>query len=248
MAELTLQPAPATFAAKHQIDERAGIIYGISIITAGDVKGHGVKADAKTLETCLAATQSHKDGVLCKGDHGSGVFEALGTIKNSRIDGDKVRGDLHLFKSHPHFKTIMEVAQRMPQSMGMSISFSYVPEVIGEEVFVRVKSLFSIDLVDSPAANPNGMFSSKSSRDTTKLMAAYLAAFGQEQYSAIARQHGVNAFDAMERGIYYSNLSIPGYDFSSAKRHGEPVPLFGTRRGEASARQEKINNCLSRLQ
>src|SRR5687768_12823951 len=182
MSTLTLTPTRTEFAQQHQIDERAGIIHGVSIITSGMVRGHGLKADRKTLETTLAAAQAHKDGVLCKGDHGSGIFEALGTFKNFRIDGDKVRADLHLFKSHPHFQTVIEVARRMPASMGMSISFKYAPEVIDGETCVRVTQLFSCDLVDSPAANPNGMFSAKRpQRDLTKLAACYLAAFGRDR-------------------------------------------------------------------
>jgi hypothetical protein len=247
MSTLTVTPT-ASFSEKPTIDEREGIIYGVSIITAGDISGHRMKADQKTLETCLAAFKSHKDGVLCKGDHGTGIFEALGTFKNPRIDGNKLRGDLHLFKAHPHFQTVIEVARRMPHSMGMSISFSYAPEIINEEVHVRVKSLFSIDLVDSPAANPTGMFSKpKTQCDTTKLAACYLAAFGQDQFNAVVSHHGGDAYSVMERGLYFSGLTIPNYDFSRAAQFGAPKAAWGTRRGEVAAQQERINNCLQRL-
>src|SRR5687767_5799850 len=122
MTSLTIQ-SPATSFAQGRIDEREGIIYGMSIITTGEAKGHGLFVDAKSLETCLAATRRYSSGVLCKADHGTGVFEALGALRNFRVDGEKLRGDLHLLKSHPRFASIIEAARRMPNAMGLSISF-----------------------------------------------------------------------------------------------------------------------------
>ena len=156
---------------------------------------------------------------------------------------------MHLLKSHPHAATVIEAARKMPNAMGLSISFSYAPEVLDEKVFIRVKSLTSIDLVDSPACNV-GMFSAKTERDTTKLMSAYIAAFGLSHYRALYRNCGDadQVFDALERSLYYSNLSIPGYDFSNARRFGPAKPLFGLQRTEASGRQARINACLSSLE
>jgi hypothetical protein len=242
------QPATKFFSEAKQIDDRAGIIYGMSVISCGEAKGHGLRIDAKTLETCLAATKSWKDGVICKGDHGSGIFQALGTLKNFRIDGDKLRGDLHLFNNQPLSKMVLEVARKSPAALGLSISFSYAPEVVDEEVYVRVKSLSSIDLVDNPAANPNGMFSGGPRNKIMELTAAFIASEGQDGARRIQNAPEGQRVDLMERALYFHGCTIPGYSFAHLNaKFGEPPPVRGLRRIETASKQQRISAALTRL-
>jgi hypothetical protein len=96
------------------------------------------------------------------------------------IDGIQLRADLHLLKSHEDFEKILEMAENMPGSFGLSISFSgecddvEVPSDDSEEVepnsgelptgpveivrAARCMEIYSADLVDQPAANPTGLF------------------------------------------------------------------------------------------
>jgi len=87
MTTLNYKPDSTNFAGA-RIDEREGIICGMSVITTGEARGHGLFVDAKSLQTTLAATKSHASGVLCKMDHGSGTLEAIGALRDFRIDGE----------------------------------------------------------------------------------------------------------------------------------------------------------------
>jgi hypothetical protein len=51
------------------------------------------------------------------------------------------------------------MAEKMPESFGLSVSFSNCPEEKDGQKFARCAEIYSADLVDSPAANPSGLFS-----------------------------------------------------------------------------------------
>ncbi len=109
--------------------------------------------------------------------------EALGTFigrfKNFRVDGERAMADLHLdnvAKKSPKgdlFSYVIAMANSNPDMFGASISFEiddyyhYDSENQrvageGEKTFVKIKSLLATDVVDDPAANPNGLFSAAS--------------------------------------------------------------------------------------
>ncbi len=114
-----------------------------------------------------------------------GVGQKLGRIRNARTEGDQVFADLH-FQQAAH-KTpdgdladyVMTLAEETPDDFGLSIVFEHDP--IEEEDHVientsgnryvspdednknnfkhaRLSELRAADVVDSPAANPEGMF------------------------------------------------------------------------------------------
>ena len=141
-----------------------GVLRGVSVITEGEAKGHGVLIDSKTIETVKACADTHKDGVQVKIDHGTGFASIVGVLKNFRIEGPKLLADLHLLKTHEDYATIVEIAQAMPSSVGLSISFSGAREEIDGKQYARCTELYSVDFVDQPAANPSGLFSAVDSR------------------------------------------------------------------------------------
>jgi hypothetical protein len=145
------------------VDKASGVIRGVSVITEGAAKGHDLMVDAKTLKQVYETAKAFPDGVKVKVNHGSGFEEIVGALRNFRIDGNQVRADLHLIKSHPRFAAIVEVAQMMPAAVGLSIAFSGAHEVQGGTRYARCAELYSVDLVDTPAANPNGLFSAPKS-------------------------------------------------------------------------------------
>lgn len=136
-----------------------GVLRGVSVITEGEAKGHGVYIDAESLRTVEACAKSHADGVQVKIDHGTGFGSIVGTLKNFRIEGPKLLADLHLLKSHDEYSKIVEIAEAMPGSVGLSISFSGTQEEIDGKTYARCLELYSVDFVDRPAANPSGLFS-----------------------------------------------------------------------------------------
>jgi len=142
------------------VDRKSGIITGVSVITSGVVRGHGVMADEQTLMDVMnRIVEFGSRGVKVKADHWSGFDKIVGVLKDPRVEGDKCVADLHLMLSHPMFNQIVELADRMPGSFGLSIAFSGEIEEKEKLPYVRVTELYSVDLVDEPAANPTGLFS-----------------------------------------------------------------------------------------
>jgi hypothetical protein len=118
--------------------------------------------DAQTLMEVKRAAETYSGGLKVKTDHYSGFNEIVGVLKDFRIDGDQLRADLHLLKNHEATARILEMAELMPDTFGLSISFSgQHDESDGGTVFARCSEIYSADLVDAPAANPTGLFSAK---------------------------------------------------------------------------------------
>jgi hypothetical protein len=145
-----------------QIDAQAATIFDVSVITIGEAKGHQLLIDAQTLLEVKAAAETYAGGLKVKTDHYTGFNEIVGTLKNFRIDGDQLRADLFLLKNHEATPRILEMAELMPDTFGLSISFTgdHEEKSYGA-VYARCAEIYSADLVDAPAANPTGLFSAK---------------------------------------------------------------------------------------
>jgi len=143
---------------KSQIDCTAGEIKGVSLITEGAVCGHACFADARTNQTVLEACQKAGQ-VKVKANHGTDVGSIVGSLRNFRIKNNQVKADLHLLKSAPSFDHVLEMAKEMPGQFGLSLAFKPEFQTIKDKRFVRCSEIFSVDIVDSAAANPNGLFS-----------------------------------------------------------------------------------------
>ena len=143
------------------IDAAAATIKNVSVITVGEARGHGMQIDAQTLLQVKAAAETYVGGLKVKTDHYTGFNEIVGALKNFTIDGEQLRADLFLLKNHDATARIIEMAELMPDTFGLSISFSGEHEESGETVLARCSEIYSADLVDTPAANPTGLFSAK---------------------------------------------------------------------------------------
>lgn len=147
--------------ASQKIDREKGIIFGVSVITEGEALGHGFKIDATTLAGVLSCASAFADGVRVKIEHGTGFESIVGTLRDFRIEGPQLRADLHLIVSHEKTPSILEMAEKMPGGFGLSIAFSGKSETIDGAKLARCSELYSVDLVDMPAANPGGLFSAR---------------------------------------------------------------------------------------
>ncbi len=117
---------------------------------------------------------------------GDGMGKYLGRAKNARVDGDMVRADLHFAPSAHETPEgdlaayVMQLAKDAPDAFGTSIA--YKGDDVAEEEFVashstdrghftspdsdntehfphlRLRQLTAVDVVDEPAANPDGLF------------------------------------------------------------------------------------------
>ena len=158
-----MEPVITFAASAGVIDAQTGIIRGVSLITKGPALGHGVMIDSTTLEQVKKAAEQYSGGLKVKLDHSGGAGDIVGYIDTLRIEGEKLLGDLHLLESSVHRAYILEIAERIPDTFGLSIAFSGPSEKSADKLTTlqRCSEIYSVDLVSEPAANPNGFFSRK---------------------------------------------------------------------------------------
>jgi hypothetical protein len=158
-----MEPVITFAASAGVIDAQTGIIRGVSLITKGPALGHGVMIDSTTLEQVKKAAEQYAGGLKVKLDHSGGAGDIVGYIDTLRIEGEKLLGDLHLLESSVHRAYILEIAERIPDTFGLSIAFSGPSEKSADKLTTlqRCSEIYSVDLVSEPAANPNGFFSRK---------------------------------------------------------------------------------------
>lgn len=163
------------------IDPENGIIRTVSLIELGDAKGHFDKkgrqviVDDTTLEQIFR--ECKKLGTIkVKADHGSGVFEIVGWADNFSLTASKVTADVHLYESEPNRPRLLEIAEKNPTHMGISMEFTGEDKPRGEKCMSRCDAVVAAALVDDPAAN-SSLFSvpvtdedeDKTETNTTKM-------------------------------------------------------------------------------
>lgn len=215
-----------------RIDRAAGTIHGVSVLTEGSARGHEIEVDSKTLRQMKACADA-MGTVPVKWNHKTGADAVAGYLDHFRIDGRKLLADWSLLKSHGQFDQAMEMAERMPQNVGLSAAFMGKDEVSGGRTIARCSELISVDLVAQPAANPDGLFEAKEEPRRVPLMAgaaglgaligarlgmkgAAKAAFrparrGEDiagRVVAVRRQVRVAGVPVAE--VYHAGVSVPG--------------------------------------
>jgi len=143
------------------VDENRGVISSVSVITIGPALGHGMVVDATTLAQIKACAEQYSNGLKVKLNHNSGAGDIVGTLSAFRIsnDGTKLLADFAILDRTPHREYIVEIAKKLPESFGLSVAFSGLPEDINGVRYARCAEIYSCDLVDQPAANRDGLFS-----------------------------------------------------------------------------------------
>lgn len=170
---------------------KSGLIQNVSIIKKGDALGHGMFIDdvflAQVADSIgvdgIKARFTHPH----MSSDGAGTF--LGKGFGGFVEGDKVLADLHFSKTSRKTPKhgdlggyVMEMGEETPDCIGLSIAFRFDPAE--ENNFVeehtekgefkspdpmnknnyphaRLKRLLAVDVVDSPAANDDGLFSAE---------------------------------------------------------------------------------------
>jgi hypothetical protein len=164
----------ATTAANQKVDADSGVVYGVSVISEGPALGHGMYCDTRTLHTVKSCAETYKGGLKVKMEHFTDAKDIVGTLRNFRVESQQLRADLFLLKRSPHFGHIVDMAEMIPDQFGLSIAFSCETEELPFQLsdsqfstrkYARCVEIYSADIVDQPAANPNGLFESI---DTTK--------------------------------------------------------------------------------
>lgn len=146
------------------IDPANGVIRNVAIITGGiKARGHDLEVDDTTLAQMFSCASS-KGKVPVKWNHKTGADAVNGYLTNFSLDRSnpkhpKLRADWHLLQSHNQYAHAMEMAEKMPDGIGLSASFQGDAESRNGKKFARCTDLVSVDLVANPAANPDGLFS-----------------------------------------------------------------------------------------
>lgn len=168
------------------VDREAGIIRGASAMQAVEALGHGCVIDATTLAQVIALGNAAEGGVKVRYTHpgicGDGLGSYLGRMRDFRMKGDKVVGDIHLSRSaaaSPEGNLrdyVLTLAAEDPGAFGMSVvvegprvwvaadGAEYAADqgkptsIVAALPTLRVTALCAVDVVDEPAANRDGMF------------------------------------------------------------------------------------------
>lgn len=153
------QYAFASNFAAGRIDREGGVIYGVSVMTVGPARGHGMMCDETTLEQVKKCAERYAGGLKVKMTHQGDAGDIAGFLTNFRTAGKKLLADLNLLKSYEKRAYVLELAETIPDTFGLSVSFSGPTEEKGGMEYARCLEIYSCDLVAEPAANPTGLFS-----------------------------------------------------------------------------------------
>ena len=213
--------ATANIKGCQKIDFENGIIHGVAVATAGEAKGHGVYLEQSFINDVAAHGNSKAKGLKARFGHPNMSSSAIGTYigryKNFKVDQSVVRADLHLSESAKKapqgdlYSYILEMADKEADMLGLSIVFSKKglyhyddngerQTGRGEKTFVELGApddpeagiLHAADVVDEPAANPDGLFS----KFTQNLTAAKVTQFLDENPQVLELYHNREIRDA----------------------------------------------------
>jgi hypothetical protein len=163
------------------VDRDNGVIRNVSVLTAGmayPAGGEPFRIDDVMLKQCADAINSNPRGIksrishpeLAGGPHwvnGDSIFYLVGHCKTARIDGSRVRADMHLSQyaaNSPHGNMreyLLGIAQEDPSACGVSIRFLMADSGEAAEGIPvgRIAAVMAVDFVGVPGGNPNGLLS-----------------------------------------------------------------------------------------
>lgn len=165
----------SAMATNDRVDGGSGVIYGVSVITKGEAQGRnaGTWIDETTLSQIASTAQKYRDGIKVKlseyKEHDGSVGQVVGVLRDFRVETNRVRADLHLLKSDDNFQKILEMSTTMPSEFGLSVVIPREIEKVDGKDCLRCSEIYSVDLVESPAANPTGLFSQKTNEPETSM-------------------------------------------------------------------------------
>jgi hypothetical protein len=147
-----------------RVDKGAGIIRGVCVMAMGEVPDRNLYVDDLTLSRLVSLCSEYANGVKVKADHKSGILGVSGVLRNFRVENGAARADLHLLSSDENRDKLLEMAEEIPDTFGLSVSIEQDVVEYQGRMSIRPTAVFSVDLVTDPAACPNGLFSQQSNR------------------------------------------------------------------------------------
>jgi hypothetical protein len=156
------------------VDRSTNTIRGIKVIEEGPINdGRPYLIDQETLRQVVAYGNAPNKGTKCRYTHGDFDEDSIGTHLgrwfNFRIDGTCVRADLKLAQSSRISPKgdiggyVLTLAEEDPESFGASIAAeldrSLMEPTVDGKMPLRLSGLYSVDIVNEPAATRGGLFS-----------------------------------------------------------------------------------------
>ncbi len=248
MHKLTTAPDAALFRTQAtreipaRVDRKASIIYGANLMQLGDINDNRpFSVDQKTLQQAQELASRSGNGLKARYTHpnmsNDGMGSYLGRWKNLRIEGDKLRGDLHIADaafSSPQGDLatyVMDLAESDPEAFGVSLHVQNDMmnlkqwEDSGsddkpERWPMRFTGVRAGDIVDHPAATRGGLFSMDADlrnlpAQATSLLHTY---FGDAPESAVRAR--IDAF--LSR--YFANQETPTVSTDTAAPESVEAP------------------------
>ncbi|MEO7176110.1 MAG: hypothetical protein ABI002_09990, partial [Saprospiraceae bacterium] len=130
------------------IDVANRVIKSIILAQVGEAKGHGFFVEKPFLESLVKFTDARQNEIKCNFNHNyDDMGKQLGVVKNIKLSGNKVIGDLHLYKAadlsptNPNMATwLLTQAQENPSVVNCSIKFvaDYFYEYDADKTKVKV--------------------------------------------------------------------------------------------------------------
>lgn len=195
-----------------KVDREKKVIYGYSVMSIGEAKGHNFAVDSTTLSQLVEIGNAAPGGMKTKVQHpnqsSDGFGKLLGVSKNFRQEGNRVLADLHI--SPIAFSAtaggigdyVMDLAEMHPDAFGASpeINYGLEPPKRGAVLpSVRLKKVKAIAFVDDPATN-EGFFSALSVKENdmadTAELESKLADYAAKIEAASAKIQEVTASHA----------------------------------------------------
>jgi hypothetical protein len=194
------------------IERQKEIIKGFAVVTKGVTFDERGEFDDISLEKIIELGNKAKIGAKSRFGHPNMSTTALGTflgrVKKFRRDGDIVRADLHIDSTAHNTPEgdlagyVMDLAESDPEAFGASMVISWDEEFRKDKEgnvlkdddgnalppLIRVKKLFSVDVVDDPAAN-KGLFGMPFFTEDVKLSGSFTSFLDRflEDESAVAK-------------------------------------------------------------
>ncbi len=200
------------------VDEAAGTILGANVMSIGPARGHGWSIDTKTLSQVASLINSQPDGVKIRFTHPEATVDedgriiafaddlgsVIGRLRNARVEGDSVRGDIYLgdyaavLPGQGDVRSyLLKRAKQDPAGLGLSAVIGCDVEPVinlsGQptDLVARVFTVDAVDFVGEGAATPNGLLAAKPIEPNSK---AYW-------YASLALAHRNNDPKAIARAV-----------------------------------------------
>jgi len=153
-----------------RVDAKAGVIRGVKIL--GPRSRNGRQYSMRAMEQAAALYE----GVRVNLDHpgrnepssGRSLADRLGVLRNVRVERNGVYGDLFLLTSHPLAAMVIEAAEKMPGTLGLSHNAEgHISTENGRAMVETIASVHSVDLVQNPATVAGLFENTAETADTT---------------------------------------------------------------------------------